>query len=103
MNKRGQDLRTGYGYTIESFAGLQNKDIAFLYINTNIYIYIYIYIHIYIYTHTHTHIYIYIYIYIHTFKNNSLSFNYRKVKSFYNRFLRIFKNISLKRKHNFLK
>ena len=30
MKKRGQDFRTGCGYTIESFEGVQNKDIAFL-------------------------------------------------------------------------
>ena len=33
--------------------------------------------------------------YFFMFKNDSLSFKYRKVKSFYDRFLRIFKNISV--------
>ena len=31
--KRGQDFRTGCGYTMESFGRLQNSDIAFLFID----------------------------------------------------------------------
>lgn len=36
MKKRGLDFITGCGYTIESFAGLQKKDIAFLFITLSV-------------------------------------------------------------------